>query len=190
MKKKKQVFKINDIVRIKNPEFVIRVGYPWDKEYVKNSILTAEDKERVAKLMLSVGIAPPRFGLEWEDDKCYRTIIDELSYHILKARGFGGNTRSLHVILKEKFRNKLAKVYKKRVVKTGTYTPGGNYRTAEDYEYDPPFLSMEKSHVLLNLDIFKDDEMWSMYSYVEENIPNFRFGFEIDDINVELVEKT
>ena len=192
------VFKCCDIIRIKNPEFVLRVGYPWDKDYVKKHVITPEQKEAIEDMFSKFG-----FGVKTEDGylapvnawfgTAHDKILDEMAYWILKEKGFGGSERKLHTVLKEKYRDKLAEVRFKRVVKTGTYQYGSRGSYYEPDDYSPPYLSNEKSHVLLNVEIFSDDEMWAHYnvfSTEDDDISNKNpRGYEIDSTNVEFVRE-
>jgi hypothetical protein len=179
--------------------FVKRVGYPWNKEYVKKHIITDEQRKAITELMA-------KFGLSWSadndvihdipvgfdsgfDEHCYNNILDEIAYRVLRKNGFGGNERTLHTVLKEKYQDKFAEVRAKRTVKTGTYCHGscGSYYEPDDY--DPPVLLEERTHVLLQVEIFSDEEMWAHYNVFspeDDDISkeNSR-GYEIEECNVE-----
>jgi len=186
--KKKHVYRPGDIVRIKNPLFVKRVGYPWTKEYVKEHVITKEQRKAITELI-------SKFELSWSDDlngfdeDCYNKILDEVAYRVLRKNGFGGDKRTLHTVLKEKYQDKLAEVRVKRTVKTGTYCHGscGSYYEPDDY--DPPVLLKEKTHVLLQVAIFSDEEMWAHYNVFspeDEDLSSVNArGYEIEECNVE-----
>ena len=197
--KKKHIYRVGDVVRIKNPLFVKRVGYPWDKEYVKKHIITDEQRKAITELMAKFGLSWSEetnvinnIPVSWDagfDEMCYNNILDEIAYRVLRKKGFGGKERTLHTVLKEKYQDKFAEVRAKRVIKTGTYCHGscGSYYEPDDY--DPPFLLKEKTHVLLQVEIFSDEEMWAHYNVFspeDDDISkeNSR-GYEIDEVNVE-----
>lgn len=198
VKEKKIVFNRGDIVRIKIPEFVLRVGYPWDKEYVKKHIITPEQKRSIEDMFVKFGLVTTFEGAIVPNNTtwfgtAYDKIIDEMAYWVLKENGFGGSERKLHTVLKENYRDKFAEVVSKRIVKTGTYQYGfcGSYYEPDDYS--PPYLSNEKTHVLLGVAIFSDDDMWAHYNVFSpenEDISSKNAnGYEIDSVNVEFVSK-
>lgn len=196
-RKRKHVYKVGDIVRIKNPEFVLRVGYPWDKEHVKKHVITPEQKRSIEDIFVKFGLATTFEGAIVPNNTWFETaydkIIDEMAYWVLKENGFGGSERKLHTVLKEKYHDKLAEVRLKRVVKTGTYQYGscGSYYYPDDCS--PPYLSNEKTHVLLGVAIFSDDEMWTHYNVFSPENDDISSknsnGYEIDSVNVEFVRK-
>lgn len=198
---KKHVYKVGDIVRIKNPVFVQRVGYPWTKEYVKRNVITEEQKKAIDDLLV-------KFGLKWDktqideiatlvegkDEQCYEDILNRLAYYVLRNKQFGGKERTLHTELVEEYRDKPAKVISKRRVKTGIYcTASGGYDyDYGGYEYVPPYLEEEKTHIILSLEIYTDDNMWDLMKTPNEKNSMFDrqylFLTDIDECNVEAVK--
>ena len=69
--------------------------------------------------------------------------------------GFGGKTRSIHTKLDPTLKDKNFMVMSKRRVKTGTYSPG-HY---DEDGGDSPYLSNEKTHVLLSLTTYSMGEL-------------------------------
>lgn len=179
MKTKKIVYRVGDIVRIKNPLVVERVGYPWNKEYVIQNIITNDQKKMLDNLIRSIGLSESSyFGVSTYYDFAYNKILDELSYWALKNKGFGGSTRSLFTKSVDEYNGKLASINSKRVVKTGNYSHG---RSDWEGDYTPAYLSNEKSHVLLDLMVFTDEDKWSYIRTLKT--------IEIEECNVELHEK-
>lgn len=183
--KKKLIYRAEDVVRIVNPLFVTRVGYPWDKEYVKKNVITDDQRKALTEMLEKFHLRPSYFGFEGKGyfDNAFEKILDEMAYWVMKTQGFGGRERTIHTELREDCRGKLAKIISKRVVKTGEYFPSISYY--DDYnggtEYEPGGLRKEKTHVLLNLDIFSDDGMWAMIPTIDR--------MEIEECNVILHER-
>jgi hypothetical protein len=152
---KKTVFNIGDKVRIINPEFFIRVGYP----------LTLKDAYKdievdLKKVISSIASSSPEYFKISE--KLESQIRRDLAYDFLKTKNFGGNERKLHTAEGRFFYHdsEYYTVTNKKVVRTGTY----DY-VEEDYddwdsddnlccrEYSKsPVLTNQKTHVILTLD--------------------------------------
>lgn len=175
---KKIVYHIGDKVKIINPLFIQRVGYVWDKKYVIKNVITPEQKQALEEFLIKCGFVSGTSG-GGLFSYAYEEIMERLAYWVLRKEGFGGKERSIHTKLRETAREKIATIIKKRVVKTGKYTEG---RTTgwEEPEYNPPYLSNEKSHVLLTLDYYFDDNLG-----MEDDI----WPPEIEECNVALYER-
>jgi len=186
MKRKKSIYREGDVVRIVNPLFVKRVGYPWNKEHVKNHVITDEQRQSLTTMLAKFNLHPSFLGSnKGYFDTAFEKVLDEMAYWVMKTQGFGGRERTIHTELKEDCRGKLAKIISKRVVKTGHYFPSTSYY--DDYngghEYEPGGLKNEKTHVLLNLDVFTDDNMWALKSILDF------YKIEIEECNVEIYKK-
>lgn len=181
---KKLIYRAEDVVRIVNPLFVTRVGYPWDKEYVKKNVITDDQRKALTEMLEKFHLRPSYFGFEGKGyfDNAFEKILDEMAYWVMKTQGFGGRERTIHTELREDCRGKLAKIISKRVVKTGEYFPSTSYYDYNgETEYEPGGLRKEKTHVLLNLDIFSDDGMWAMISSTDK--------MEIEECHVEIYKQ-
>lgn len=174
---RRTVYHVEDIVAIINPEIVIRVGYPL----TKNDALEAVEKEhgdKVRAFMCEVGAALPDdpFLNSPEYDPClYGDLLNALSSHWLKRKGYGGKERKIYTEADERIKGTSWRVLSKRMVKTGTYNRGG-YSGGWDGEpdYDPPYLANERTHVLLTLE---------PTTFTLSNIPS---RIEIEAANVQL----
>ena len=169
---KKQVFHVNDRVKIINPLFFQRVGYPLNKA-AGRELITEEEKQRVSELLdapccLENGrIRRLDNGMS---DKIYGEILDRLAYWKIAQRGFGGKERKIFTERHSEFLNKIGRVSSKKVVQTGNYEYGQCYET----EYNPPYLGDVKSHVILELEM--DD-----WETIDGNLPR------IEEIHVEKI---
>jgi hypothetical protein len=166
---KRNIIREGDKVRIINPEVFVRCGYPWDKKYVIDNIITNEQKKQVAKLIMDCGLN--FFGSVssqlWPQitryNSCYEKLLDELAYYILITRGFGGRERKIITRRAPEYQGKTGTVWNRRVYRTGTYCPGGG---SED-DYCPTELINQKSHVVFNMDIYQEGDLLGDQIWIE-----------------------
>ena len=166
----KTVYRVNDRVKIINPDFFVRVGYPWTVEYGVNTLVTSEEKEKIKELIGINNIDREYLLFEYENIfkvNLFDKIVEELARYKIRAGGFGGKERSIYTEKIEEFKGKIVRVTSKKVVKTGSY----NHGSWHEDDYCPAYLSNEKSHVLL--EVYTS----SGHRFIEEN-------------NVELVKET
>lgn len=165
MPKDKNLIRVGDRVKIVNPEVVMRWGYPLSKKIVRDTMITKEQKDALITMMrVFNGSTPtpivqelPHDLFDMQDDEVpmnidydtYDKILNELAHKILKDKGYGGNERKLYTTMKESLRDKVGCVHERIVVKTGTHVGGGgSYSYNGDFDYEPPYLDNEKTHVL------------------------------------------
>ena len=160
-KDKKHVYRIGDIVRIVDPKFVERVGYPlvWPmlmdefdaklpvvREAMKNLIFTDASEE-----MFEFNQQITRTKTNATD----RDFLKGVCMAAVRMRGFGGDERSLHYFDSlefERFRGCLFEINGKRVVKTGKRFAGSSSVSYEgEYDYENGGLNDMKTHTLLKL---------------------------------------
>lgn len=150
---KKIVYHIDDIVRIIEPQVFVRVGYPLTKEQAIEAAVK-EYNEQIYAFMAAISGAPEQFTVHEQDPTLYHDLVDALASYWIRQKGFGGKERKIYTETIEEIRNTGNwRVFSKRIVKTGTYNPGGMYGGgwATEPDYEPPYLANEKSHVLLSL---------------------------------------
>lgn len=185
---KKRVIRVGDVVRIKEPIMVQRVGYPWTLDYVKKNKISEPQKNDIERLLLSVSRRSWPNGVlrNIRDSKEFNKILNILAHCILKNNDFGGKERCIWAETVEKYKGKLAKVVGKHIAKTGLYCPPSNSFDYYNggYEYEPAGLSNEQTHVILHLEIYTDDGCWSHFS--EFATDGEFFKYHIDACNVEL----
>ncbi len=166
---KKNVYRVGDTVRIVNPMFVERVGYPLVWPMLMEEFESKLPAVRAAMCDLIVGGTPEdefKFNrrvsriAEGETDKTDRDFLKGVCMAACRLRGFGGNERSLHYFKKdaisgdnEHMRGAVYEVTGRRVVKTGTRYPasGGYDGFSGEHDYEPGGLSGERTHVLLTV---------------------------------------
>lgn len=146
------IIRVGDNIKIIIPEYVERVGYPLTKNIIVES-MTAEQKSKLYRSIAEI------FGLEhysgdssllFHDIKDDNRLLYAIADSILKEKGWGGRERKIHTTVSDFYKDRVYTVCKKKVVKTGTYNHGSSwydYWTGE-YEYEPAYLSNEKTHVL------------------------------------------
>lgn len=180
--KTRAIFKVGDIVKIINPEIILRVGYPLDKRSVKSTVFTSQQKEEIKILLNKFGFFNSPFP-ENDSSKLfdfsyffdiYDQVEDVLAYFTLRKLGFGGKERTLHTKVYPDLKDKIGFVSDKKVVRTGVYKHGHTYCEGD---YDPPYLSNMQSHVVLYLGNI----------VVPEDYLNYNCNLVIEDKNVEKV---
>ena len=170
--RKAQVFRKNDLIQIKNPEFFVRCGYPIClKDKINELDNCAQYKEKLSDFMCSVGLAGKVdndiFGNEVFRQIPYNTpdieykITKEIAYGLLRKIKFGGDERKIYTKTISELKDKVFRVFGKRIVNTGTRISGSSNGGWDlDFDYDPPYLSNQKSHVIL--------EIWDQYCLYKE----------------------
>lgn len=153
---RKQVYHVDNIVKITTPEIVVRVGYPLTKAQALE-VAEKEYSDKIHAFMREVGAEEVNasFGEHSEyGPRLYHALVDAMAAYWLKKQNYGGKERKIYTERDERVMRTTWRVLSKRVVKTGTYNHGGYCGGGWDGEPDfqPPFLDHEKSHVLLTLE--------------------------------------
>ena len=174
---KKDIIRVGDKVKIIKPEFFVRCGYPLCLQDACD-IVKETYKEKICDFIQNIGITTTKLFSTIENDNDFLNTFDKivkaLAYDYVRANKFGGAERTIHTITEEVFQNKFMIVKEIQLVKTGIYI--GTYSFGYEGEFDPPYLSDQKTHKILTLDT-------PQYHYqISYN------GFKIEDINVEKVK--
>lgn len=156
--KNKTVFRVGDTIKVINPEIVVRVGYPLTIQSIQESF-TDKEKESIIELLKGFGMpyldGPDIDNLNGSFQKSYSQIFYDVSYKLaryrLEQKRWGGKEKKIYTEIHSEFLGKEFYVCKKRIAKTGIYND--SYQSSGSYydppEYDPPYLSNVKSHILL-----------------------------------------
>jgi len=168
-----KIIRVEDKVKIINPVRFVRCGYPLclkdmkveiDKHFKKvigdlvhsvcngDEFIQADEEGKYDDgTWLRLGTIGASDGGVANDD-----IVEALARRRIVSKGFGGTARSIHTEPYEQIKDEVAVVTRIKYVKTGTYNKGyGGYDYYSGcYEYDPPYLSDEKTHKILELDLF------------------------------------
>lgn len=149
------IIRVGDNIKIIIPEMVERVGYPLTKKLIVES-MTVEQKSKLYRTIAEI------FGLKhysgdsnllFYDTKDDDRLLYAIAGRILKEKGWGGRERKIYTAIDESYRGQVYTVYKKKVVKTGKYNHGSSWQDywTGEYDYDPAYLSNEKTHVLYGI---------------------------------------
>jgi hypothetical protein len=133
-----------DRVRIVNPSFVVRVGYPK----------AVSDYHRQAKEQFGTHITEmlkPFYRAYDVNDRFYRRFLNDMAYLLARKDRFGGCTRQLHLEMREEFRGHIMHVQEMRTVATGEYYAPSGY--GEDQW--PGGLSNRKVHRLATVPVWR-----------------------------------
>ena len=142
---RKHVYRVGDTIRIVNPLFVERVGYPkvWTDFF--------ETYKTHPKLIEAMAL----LGLDNPGGRALREFAEGAARAANRLAGFGGRERSIHHFTYEgvDYVGTECAVLSKRVVRTGTYYPPSGGKTWTDcgyeYDYEDGGLADAESHVLI-----------------------------------------
>lgn len=139
---------VGDRIRIINPVFVDRVGYPLTPKIVYNELNTPENRQRVIDMLteFDVPVHHTRFS-PFQDNTppvMVERVLREVAYQTVKVRHWGGSERTLHRINRPELKDTIHEVHDKKVVKTGTRIGPSGWGD----DYIPGYLSDEKTHLL------------------------------------------
>lgn len=186
---------IYDYVKIIEPKFFIRCGYPLTTKMVYNEMFenNKENKEVIEKMLGHFGLGQSiKDGVPFifSEDKGLHGLAVEISYKIaremLGVKKWGGKERSIYTIILEQFRGKTFLVEGTKMCWTGTREPasgGYDYYNGGE-EYDPPYLGNAKAHRILRLS--------SAMAHTDATVWELRDSREcVDDLMIEdcFVEK-
>lgn len=186
MSKNKNIIRVGDQVKIIVPNVFVRCGYPLTVQKVKDEVITKEQKDAIITMLKAFDIhyneyiADLALTLNYNTSgtEAYDKVLHTLSMEVLRQKKWGGRDRKIYIKPEPEYLNRVCNVISKRVVKTGTYTSGGGgYSSYDgDWEYEPPYLSNEKTHVILKVYVDTLDLIMTMGR-----------EFEIEQCNVEKV---
>lgn len=142
---KKIVYHVGDFVRVVNPRFVVRVGYPLVWTALIEEVEKSPHFEETRK---AFGISNHHFAT--------RDLVRGICMALVRTRNWGGKERRLHYadweIPETHWKGLEQEILGKRIVKTGDYyPPSGGTDYWGDYEHEPGGLANERTHVLLLL---------------------------------------
>jgi hypothetical protein len=140
------IIRVGDFVKVIDPRFVTRVGYPLGV----SDFLSVAEQTLVNAGILSAS-RPLLRKASQEDTK----LIGDLARYLLVKAKWGGNKRSLHFKTEPLMAGKVFEIVQKTTAQTGErYGPQawqGWTDAGYDYEYEPGGLSNRKTHVILRL---------------------------------------
>lgn len=166
MKKKKDIIRVGDRVEIIEPHIFVRCGYP---KTIEDCICEVEKEhgEVLQKFVKDLGLSilPPfsPYGKDSFFSDVYEEVRRAVAYARLRAQHFGGARRSVHTEYKENEKGRQYLVNGIRFVKSGTYEAGGWYGGMDGYEYEPAYLTDQKTHKILRIGYFPDMEIEAVH---------------------------
>lgn len=176
------VIRAGDIVRIKNPEFFIRCGYPLSiQDGIKQLMDTqSEDYRKITEFADYFGLSKNILNVK----KDFQQIIRILAYYKIQEQNFGGRERKIYTQFVETAKDHEFEVIGKQTVVTGYYVPATGRSSMWNDEYEPPYLDDPKVHVILSL---YDGSVDGHFYYVNNTLclPQLK----IEQIHVEKVTR-
>ena len=161
-KKKDKVIRVGDTVRIVNPKFFVRCGYPISEEIA------------IAKFKAEFEVPLTKFF--YENCKGLLDYVNDtgIEESVIKAMAraynkniwlYGGKERQIYTEERPEAKNLLGTVQLIKYCKTGIYNHG--YTCEEDHM--PPYLSDEKVHKILTISISSNDPLYfaSIFNRIE-----------------------
>lgn len=196
---KKETITVGDRVKIIEPEFFVRVGYPLSFE---DCVQEIEDKysDNIYKLLVDIGLRSPKMevellgGIHMVSECCRRKddteskIARTIAYEYMRHKGFGGKERQIFTERKDNLKDQIYYVTEKRVVKTGTYfAPSSSQDYFGEYEYEPGGLFNMKTHMVLTLSTWYPYEIRPYEKHTRNRFPVNGYDEYIVQTNVEKV---
>lgn len=183
-KSKNDVIRKDDVVKIINPEFFIRCGYPMTIRDAIEKIMQDDSQDKKDLYDFA-----KRFNV-YAGGRDFRDMTKIVAYGKLKKEGFGGNERKIYTKSIPEAKGINLTVMYKKVVVTGDRIPGSSaYSDPYGYvEAEPPYLSNSKPHNILYFYECKYD----LSPYKNEVVPLFRgelVPFSNDDFNFLAIEE-
>lgn len=203
---KEEVIRAGDTVKVINPEFFLRCGYPLSLQdgvnmllkdeaaiaAIENGINTALGRKKYEAESISHILSKSYKPHDWHSGRAakdFRQIIKILAYYKIANQGFGGKERKIYTKRVEEAKDHTFTVLSKRTVVTGNYIPAsGNWSYYGEYDYDPAYLENQKSHVILYLyDGSVDGEFYYVSNTIRRLGDNDFPRLAIEKCNVEKV---
>lgn len=145
MEKKASIIRVYDKVKVINPEFFVRCGYPKCQKDEMKTVYREFGPQIKAMICSNRGDR-----LFEGEDRLFEKVCREIAYARLRNTGFGGPNRSIYTERLEEHMGECFSVVGIRFCKTGEYYPPSR-STYESDDYDPGGLCDEKTHKILSL---------------------------------------
>lgn len=165
-KRDKNIIRVDDLVKIKHPEFFIRCGYNLYLPEVTDQIIEerSEEIEEFIDKFFGIDRKSPEYKF-LKQDKISNTgkeIAKALAYAKLRREKFGGRERKLFTEMKEELRGSIFKVTGIKIHKTGTYfAPCGGYDYySGESDYECGGLDNEKTHKILEVFVARNSAIF------------------------------
>ena len=152
--KNDQIIRVNDKVKIINPDVLDRVGYPLTTSLILIRERHFEDRKEIDELLAKFNIRNTKTH-DREYNYTRNTVAKAIANALLSQEGWGGNERKIYTNRDEDLQNAEATVIDRKLYKTGTrFAPWSSYDAWNgDWDYTPGGLDDEKTHVFFRLQI-------------------------------------
>lgn len=158
MPRRKDIIRVNDVVKVVTPLFFVRCGYPLDVRTEKERILR-EEREKLVALLMDMGLKNKCGHRVFE--KTMVKIAAEIAYCRVRDQGFGGCERTIHTEELKHLEDKVALVIGIKFCRTGSYKRGVGYANDlffngdGDGDYNPPCLEKGQTHKILEISMLE-----------------------------------
>ncbi len=149
---KKDVIRVGDKVRIKEPNMFVRCGYPLTFDDMRKEVeqkYSADISKFLYSLKIPCGGNYFNLNQNFKNSREFEKVRDALAYYFLKQKKFGGNERNVYTKVNELYRNVEVSVVGIQFVKTGIYYAG--YSGSIWEEGAPPELCNQETHKILHV---------------------------------------
>jgi hypothetical protein len=175
-----EIIRIGDRVRIVNPEFFVRCGYPLNKELVLRNNLKQEDVNKIDAFITSFGLNNFYVDLDKSNHiytRVFDKIADAIAYGLLNKEGFGGRERKIYTEYLEPYKDIVCEVIGRKIVNTGYYRSGGKSYDYYNggYDYEPASLEDQQTHIIYTVDLIPNE------------LPSRNLFLEIEKKNLEKI---
>lgn len=162
-KRETKYARVGETVRILQPKWFIRCGYPLTVDIVMEKYAD-EVKMLFGKAIEAIRPMPITLASNGDptiDARTDQALRNAICYMIIRREGFGGKVRQIFEQEEDQTRitpsvrtGEVGTVIARKTVMTGTYSPAsGGYSYDGDYDYDPAYLEDAKARVVYTLEV-------------------------------------
>lgn len=201
-KKKEDIIRIGDKVKIINPRIIDRVGYPKSVEDIIRNEFTKEDADKVDGLISHLSglprniFTPYNKSYDLKREHLFDYIVRECAYIRLKRNGFGGNARTIHYKeIANDIKDLEFDVVGKKLAKTGTRVGGTPeyFNGSYDIDAEGPSFNEEATHIILTVEWHDEKFIYGdgkdPFMYMNKTITDEKHKkFKIEACDVEKVK--
>lgn len=183
--------KIGTLVKIINPEFLVRVGYPETVESAREKMekhILATKYKSISDILLEnfEFISDDRNGYNWCIERIKNTLAREFNSNELN---FGGKERKIYTRRIDDLQDIEFTIKDPPIRKvTGTYVHAcGGYDYYGEYDYEPAYLEGSKHHIFYKLNYYHGGFPY-LYPKIHVDSQFYNGDFYIEKCNLEIIE--
>lgn len=188
---KKEVFRVDELVTITNPEIFVRCGYPLClKDKLDEIEFNPEFNKKISEFLISLGLAGVSNcslfeDYSWQNKQAFNGIMKAVAFGLLNKDKFGGSERKIITKTIKIPEEHYFRIIGKKIVKTGTRSIDSDGSNMDGDYHSWVYLRDMKSHVILELD--------NSFCYNLENKDRYpdlfnNFSLQIEEKNVKKVK--